>query len=341
MSIFWMSLWVLMVGTPAPAQDAEATPRDRILQSLRDRVAPSVVALEVERVKDPEGGGGGVATAAHRDFYTRPRGPVSATVWEADGHVVTTYFNISGEIRSIAVVLPDGTRHPARLLGYDRKRDLALLKIDVTGLSVLPRAASYAQGEFVAVIGRSPDPAAPTLNQGILSACHRQLDTAVQMDAELNYGNVGGPLVNLAGELIGMTSHIRPREPWGQSSGVGFATKVSEIEKMLPRLKNGEKIDKEKEAWIGIQPGEGDPQHEGVEIGQVFPDTPASKAGLKEGDLIIRAGEKKVADIEDLKSEVVRHGVGEKLKLTVLRKAEKGQERREETVEVVLEENPN
>lgn len=335
--------WIAVLGSclPAAQEGEDGVSFERVLRALREKVAPSVVAVEVDRSADPDGETGTGPVASHRDYYNRPKGVTSGTIVEADGFILTTYFNVSGTLREIAVVLPDGTRHEAALVGFDRSRDIALLKIEAGNLPVLPRASSYRQGDFVALVGRSPDAELATLNQGILSAVSRHNGTAVQMDAELNYGNVGGALVNLRGELIGVASHIRPREAWGQSSGVGFATKVSEVEKVLPRLKKGEKIEKDPQPWIGIQGGEGDPQYEGVQIGQVVPNSPAAKAGLREGDVLHRVGGVKVADVEELRAEILKHKIGDKIVLSVLRKVDGEAERKEEKIEVTLEANPN
>lgn len=310
----------------------------RVLQALREKVAKSVVAVDVDRETDPEGRTGGGQFGTHTDYYNRPKGPTSGTVIDEGGFILTSYFNVSGKIRRIVVTAWDGKEHEAELLGFDQARDVALLRIDRKDLPVLPAAKEVRQGDFVAIVGRSPDKQTPTINHGILSATSRHRGTAVQTDAELNYGNVGGPLVNLRGELVGVTSHIRPREPWGQSGGVGFATKLSEIRKILPDLKEKKQIVEAKQPWLGISPGEGTAEVEGVEVGQVVPGSPAEKAGLQVGDVIVEFDGAKVKEFDDLRQKVLEKRIGDEVKLKLKRKEEKRWVEKE--LKVKLEERP-
>ncbi len=295
----------------------------RVLEKLREKAARSVVAVEVERSADPEGTGVGGAVSAHRDYYNRPEGPASGVVYEADGFILTSLFNVSGTIRKdgIRVTLPDGTVHPAELLGTDGRRDIALLKIDAKGLPTLPKAdlRGLGQGAFVAAVGRSPDKRVPTINLGILSALSRMNDTAVQTDAEMNYGNAGGALVTLKGELVGVACHVKPRSHWGQSGGIGFACKTAEIDKVLDRLKRKERIEAEKVPFLGIAIGGGDPDAPGLQVGRVEPGSPAEKAGLKEGDVIVELGGVKVVDFEDFRGALLSQKIGQEVAIKVRR----------------------
>lgn len=313
----------------------------RVLRKLREEVGRSVVAIEIAREKDPDGEGAG-STSAQNDYYSRPRGPVSGIVYEADGHILTSYFNVSGTIRpgGIRVTLPDGRELPGELLGWHQERDIALLKVDAKELPVLPKAdlAGVGQGSFLALVGRSPDKRSPTLNQGILSALNRMENSAVQTDAEMNYGNAGGALVTLRGELVGVASHVKPLTSWGQSGGVGFACKTAEIDGLLGRLKNREKIAAEPRPFLGVRPGEGDPAVEGMPVGQVLPDSPAAKAGLKDGDVITEFDGKKVADFESLRTLLRARKIGDEIPLKVKRKA--GDAVRELEFRVKLEGRP-
>jgi serine protease Do len=302
------------------AQDPDAGTVARVLQALREKVARSVVAIEVERDSDPEGRTGSGQVGSHTDYYNRPKGPTTGTVIDEDGYILTTYFNISGKVRTITVTAWDGKEYEAELLGFDQARDIALLKIDRKDLPVLPAAKEVNQGDFVVIVGRSPDKANPTMNHGILSATMRQRGTAVQTDAELNYGNVGGPLVNLKGELIGVTSHIRPREPWGQSGGVGFATKLSEIQKVLPDLKDRKQIVEAKQPFLGVGPGEGNAEVEGVEVGQIVPGSPAEKAGLQPGDILYEFDGAKITQFDELRQKIAEKKPGDEVVVKVKRK---------------------
>jgi S1-C subfamily serine protease len=308
----------------------------RALMEVREKVVKSVVAIEVDRESDPEGRTGSGPSSTHKDYYNRPSGPTSGTVIDEEGYILTSYFNVSGKIRRIVVTAWDGVEQEAELLGFDQSRDVALLKIDRKDLSPLSMAKEYRQGDFVVIVGRSPDKRLPTLNHGILSATTRQKGTAVQTDAELNYGNVGAPLVNLKGALIGVTSHIRPREPWGQSGGVGFATKISEIQKILPDLKEKKQILEAKQPFLGVAPGEGSAEVEGVEVGQIIPGSPAEKAALHVGDFIIEFDGTKVTQFDDLRQKILEKRVGDEVKLKIKRK--NGATWEEKELKVTLEE---
>jgi serine protease Do len=305
-------------------QAADAPP----LEALRERTAKSVLALDVDRSEDPDGKMGRGALSTHSDYYNRPKGPVSAVVWDAEGHVVTSQFNVSGTIKKggLRATLPDGRSVEAVLLGWDEEKDVALLKVPGGGLTPLPRAdlARLAQGSFVALVGRSPDRAHPTLNLGVLSAFQRMRGTAVQSDAETNYGNAGGALVTLRGELIGVACQVKPDAVWGQSGGVGFACKLASIDAVFERLKAGERIAAPKRPDAGFHPGEGDPEVQGVQVGQVRPESEAEKAGLKPGDVITEFDGKPLTDFESLREILDEKKIGDVVDLKVRRRLQKG-----------------
>jgi S1-C subfamily serine protease len=306
------------------AQDGDAA----ALEALRARVGASVLALDVDRSEDPEGKMGRGALAAHSDYYNRPKGPVSAVVWDAEGHVVTSAFNVSGTIRKggLRATLPDGRVVEAALLGSDEEKDVALLKVAAAGLRPLVRAdlSTLAQGSFVALVGRSPDRAQATLNLGVLSAFQRMRGTAVQSDAETNYGNAGGALVTLRGELVGVACQVKPDAVWGQSGGVGFACKLASIDAVLDRLKAGERIAAPKRPDPGFFPGEGDPDVQGVQVGQVRPESEAEKAGLKPMDVITHVDGKPLTDFESLREILDEKKIGDVVDVKLKRRLPKG-----------------
>lgn len=314
-----MNLAVALILAAVP-QDGDETAKT--LRTLLEKVSPSVVAIEVVRKSDPEGKKGGGQAGVHEDYYNRPAGPATGVILSADGYILTCAFNVSGDVQRITV-LSNGRRYEAKALGWDGKLDVALLKIDAKDLPVLPRAKleDARQGDFLCVIGRAPDPAAPTINLGILSALSRQAGTAVQTDAEVNYGNVGGPLVNLQGELLGIVAHVRPRAAWGQSGGVAFASKMAEIDKVLETLKKppSEGAKETKGPWIGILAGAPRDGIEGVIVDQILPNSPAEEAGLDSGDVITALDGKPVKAIEGLKAELAKKAVGVDREMTIKR----------------------
>jgi len=316
---------LLAVGLLAQSDDLA-----QLLRKLRTEVGRSVVAIEVQRETDPDGHGGRGAVAQHEDYYNRPKGPTSGVIYEADGFILTSYFNISGGLKKdgIKVTLASGKECSAELLGFDEQRDIALLKIAEKGLPALPKAdySKLSQGLFVVLVGRSPDKENPTINLGILSAMSRMEKAAVQTDAEMNYGNVGGALVNLRGELVGVACGIKPKTPWGQSGGVGFACKTAEIDALLPRLKNREHILAEKKPFLGIRPGEGNPEVEGLQIVEVLKDSPAEKAGIKKDDVLTELDGKKLTDFESLRDVLSEKKVGDDVTIKAKRKKGKAKE---------------
>jgi len=159
--------------------------------------------------------------------------------------------------------------------------------------------------------------------------------TAVQTDAEMNYGNAGGALVTLKGELIGVACNIKPDTVWGQSGGVGFACKAAEIDALLPRLKKGERIEAPKQPFLGIRAGEGNPDIEGIQVVDVMKDSPAEKAGIKKEDVLVEMAGVKITDSESLKEALEPHQIGEEVVLKVMRKAKEGWQ--EKTFKLKLE----
>jgi serine protease Do len=306
--------------------DSEAL--GRLLSRLREQAARSAVSIDILRDSDPEGQGPTGPSASGRDYYRRPKGPCTGTIVDAEGWIATSWFNVSGGIRRITVSTHDRKAHEAKLAGFDVPRDVAILKIDAKDLPVLSVAApaDLCHGTFCAVIGRAPDPEVPTITCGILSATNRFKNSAVQTDAEMNYGNAGGPLVTLEGRLIGVTNHIKPTEAWGQSGGIGFAVKTDLVVAMLEKLKKGEKVAVEKilEPWLGIVPGDGVGGVEGVEIAQVIPGHGAEAAGLQPGDVLVEFDGTPVVEVEELKKLVQARKIGDEVGVKLKRKGDGG-----------------
>ena len=298
------------------------------LRSIRRETARSVVAIHVTRLSDPDGTSGPGSAASHRDYYNRAKGPASGVIYESDGIIITSWFNVSGEIAKdgLHVTLPDGRKLPAKLRGYDEERDIALIKVDAKDLPALKKADPklLGQGTLVALVGRAPDPLIPTINFGILSAMSRMDGAAVQTDAEMNYGNTGGALVTLKGELVGVACNINPNTAWGQSGGVGFACKTTEIDSVLEKLKRGEKIEAKARPYLGIRPGEGNPDVVGLQVTEVLPSTPAARAGLKAMDVITEFGGVKIVDSQSLSDAIKKRSIGEEVELKIKRKTIKG-----------------
>lgn len=340
MRLAWAAI-LLAAAPAASAQEGVSEAAAKALRALRDSAGKSVVAIEVVRDSDPEGRTGSGGAGSHLDYYNRPAGPCSGTILTEDGYILTCAFNVSGGVKKITVMLADGREFEGKRLGYHMDLDVALVKIEAAGLPVLPRAdlSKAAVGDLAAVLGRAPEKGAVTVNLGILSALGRWKNTAVQTDAEMNYGNLGGPLVTLKGELLGIASHIRPRSPWGQSSGVGFATRMPDIEKVLEELKKSKTTERKgREPWMGVHAGEPAEGAEGIPVDQVAANSPAEEAGLESGDLLLEVGGARVKTLAEYKAALGRHKAGDEIDVKFRRTTPKGSE--EKTVKVRLVENP-
>jgi S1-C subfamily serine protease len=306
---------LLAAAAGAARADDPLAPLDRAIAQASARAAPAVVAIEVGR--NPAKAGAPVEavpavmpgrTRSLIDYYTRPKGPVSGVVLEPDGWILTSYYNVQGEVRDVAV-LHEGRRLSAVLVGWSELHDIALLKVDAKNLQTLEAAKpeETVPGRLCVLVGRSPVPDRPTVTWGVVSALHRWEDTSLQTDAEMNFGSAGGALVDLDGRLLGISSHIADRTPWGQSSGVGFATRLEKIREILPRLKAGEKIERQI-GYLGVRFSD-EAEGDGVRIVHVAPDrpgvpSPADKAGLQAGDVILEYGEKPVNNVDLLIEEL-------------------------------------
>ncbi|OGG48869.1 MAG: hypothetical protein A3F84_28145 [Candidatus Handelsmanbacteria bacterium RIFCSPLOWO2_12_FULL_64_10] len=329
---------LLLLAALAQEDDLEAKftrSLGKVAAAVAEASAPSVVAIEVDRDPRSDGDGFNPNQGAAPDYYRRPEGLVSGAIVGADGWILTSYFNVSGEIRGIKV-RQDSKTWPAKLVGYDKPKDIALLKIEAEGLPVLRTAVmeEIKTGRTVFVMGRSPDASRATITDGIVSAVHRFKESAIQVDAEMNFGSTGGPCLDAQGRLVGIAAHINPKSSWGQSGGVGFVTRIDAIEGVLEKLKKGEKIEKAKTPWIGIL-GADSEDPEGVRVQEVLSGSPAEAAKLEADDVIVEVDGKKVATLAELQQTVQGRKVDQDVTLTIVRKG------KEQKVKVTLGENPN
>ncbi len=217
--------------------------------------------------------------------------------------------------------------YDAKIIGRDPETDLALLKIEAgNGLTVLEFANSDATkvGEWVLAIG-NPFGLGHTVTAGIISAKGRHIgagpfDSFLQTDASINPGNSGGPLLDMDGKVVGINTAI---VQGGQ--GIGFATPSSQADKIIAQLKSGKKIQR---GWLGITMQELDDnaakalglkEPKGVLVAQVIPGDPADKAGMRAGDVIVKASGAAVDTPAALLNRIAGLKPGEKVVLTVLR----------------------
>src|SRR4030095_6456317 len=143
-------------------------------------------------------------------FARRPVAWCSGVVIEPNGTILTTYFNVSGKIKSVKVMLADGRALDAKILGCHGGYDLAPLRVAAEGLPTL-KAAPVDQlkaGNPLLALGRAPDGKGLTVNPGLVRAASRTSGRALQLDSKLNYGNVGGPVVDLEGRLVAVSCKV-------------------------------------------------------------------------------------------------------------------------------------
>ncbi len=256
-----------------------------------------------------------------------PRGVGSGFIISADGYVMTNHHVVDGA-DEIIVTLPDKREFKAKLIGSDRRTDVALVKIDATGLPTLPIGdpATLKVGEWVIAIG-SPFNLENTVTAGIVSAKGR--DTGdflpfIQTDVAVNPGNSGGPLINMRGEVVGINSQIFTTS--GAYAGISFAIPIDEAMRVQEQLRTTgrvirgrigvgiDSVSKELAETLGL------PRQQGALVTQVERDSPAEKAGVEAGDVILRFDGKTIDRATDLPRIVGGTKPGSKVTMTVWRK---------------------
>jgi serine protease Do len=328
-------------GTPSAssAQTLPSTNPDAISSSRRTaitdavaRVAPAVVTVQTEVIER-------VAADVFEQFFGGRSGQRAAAglgsgfIVKSDGTIVTNAHVISGATK-ISVALRDGTTYPAKLLGSDEANDLAVIKIEAKGLPVAPLGSSsnLIVGEWAIAIGNPYGfllaNSEPSVTAGVVSGTGRNLATEsegagvyvdmIQTDASINPGNSGGPLVNAAGEVIGVNSSIF--SPSGGSIGLGFAIPINRAKRVADDLLAHGVV---RRPWIGIQPqlttARGGGPAKGVVVASVVQGSPAAQAGIREGDVLVRSRERVLHNPYDWFAELLELRVGEKVNLTVRR----------------------
>jgi putative serine protease PepD len=249
----------------------------------------------------------------------------SGFVVDANGHIITA-AHVVDNATSIKVTFADGTTRTATLTGKDDATDVAVLKVDPSGLTLHPlklgRSASLDVGDAVAAIG-SPFGYEESLSTGIVSGLDRTIEApngftvahAIQTDAALNPGNSGGPIVDSSGRVIGIADQIATNGSSEQSSGVGFAVPIDLIESELADLEAGRTVT---HAYLGVSTTEST-RTRGAVVASVTAGAPASAAGLKAGDVVTTIDGKQISGSGDLVSAIAGHDPGDRITITVRR----------------------
>ena len=236
--------------------------------------------------------------------------------------MLTSASHLEGKIKQIYIYLPDGTRADAMLVSKDEYYDLAVLKVEPTALGKMkpiewaPKPLS--QGAAIAVLGRSEPPGRITLNSGSVSAVGRYEGSCTQISGLIDYGNLGGPVIDLDGHVVGMAVHLNEKTPWRQNCGVGFMLNADMNAKVLQDLLAGKKPSRPGRPFLGL---ESDPTGDvkGAKIRSVTLKGPAALAGLMAGDMITVFDAKPVENWPTLLLALHSKKPGDTIKLTIKR----------------------
>ncbi len=359
--------WPLLVGTTlgaaAPAQAQQTPPAATSVRGLPDftdlvdQVGPAVVNIRtLERVRSGGPANSGPMDEEMREFFRRffgvplpdgprpgprqnrpqqqpdqevPRGVGSGFILSPDGFVMTNAHVVDGA-DDVLVTLPDKREFKAKIIGADKRTDVAVVKIDATGLPAvrIGDVRRLRVGEWVMAIG-SPFGLENTVTAGIVSA--KQRDTGdylpfIQTDVAVNPGNSGGPLINMRGEVVGINNQIFSRS--GGFMGISFAIPIDEAMRVSDQLRTTGRVTRGR---IGVQIAEvtrdvaesiglGKPQ--GALVRSVESGSPAEKAGVEAGDIITRFDGRAIDKASDLPRMVGNTKPGTRGAMTVFRRGQ-------------------
>jgi serine protease Do len=334
----------LLMASSGPANAASpgspVTTLDRFsdeLRALSEKVAPSVVQVVASGYTSSGGGKAGL--------FAREQSTGSGVVIGSDGSVATNAHVVEGasEIyvlvrttpaaKGVSIVAPRSRRLPARLVGIDKQTDVALLEIEGDAPPPLPIGDSQElqQGQLVLAFG-SPLGLENSMTLGVVSAVARQLKPEdpmiyVQMDAAVNPGNSGGPLVDTQGRMVGLNAMIYSQS--GGNEGIGFAIPSHIVKPITDQIRKHGRV---RRGWIGaraqtitptLAQGLGLGQDFGVVLADVLPEGPAAKAGLKIGDLVLSLDGRPMENARQFEVNLYRRAVGDAVSLTTQRGAAK------------------
>ena len=307
--------------------------------TLAERASPAVVNVKASRTVasamprmprefeeffgNPFGGGHGHG-GPRREFKVPSLG--SGFVISPEGYIVTNNHVVE-DVDEIVVVLSDGEELEATVVGRDPKTDIALIRVEPEkSLSSLPLGDSDAvrPGEWVVAIG-NPFGLEHTVTAGIVSAKHRNIgqgsyDDFIQTDAAINPGNSGGPLLNLRGEVIGINTAINP-----QANTIGFTVPINMAKQILPQLRADGRVTR---GWLGVVIQHVTPElaeafdlsaDQGALVSRVMEGSPAERAKLQVGDVIVEFDGEPIEEWNELPRVVAGTSVDKSVKLVVVR----------------------
>ena len=306
--------------SPGAAPPPEIAKLNDFMNTLAEKLKPALVQVRVRRAIEPQSEGS--------DPFGSPeerRSSGSGFLIRQDGYLITN-AHVVAEAERIQVKLADGRRFDGRLIGLDDRVDLALVKIEATSLPAadLGDSNKLRVGEFVLALGH-PFGLEQTVSFGIVSRKGAPLMVAapgfdfIQTDAAVNPGNSGGPLVNMAGEVVGVNSMA------ARNGSIGFAIPVNLVKGLLPQLAEKGKVEW---GWLGVsiaEIGEDDlakynlKEARGVLIRQVVAGQPADQGGVKANDVVLAVDGSAVDEPRDLQRIIASTPIGKTVKLSVMR----------------------
>jgi len=353
--VFACALALSAVGAALPITAAQAQTRTLPdFTDLVDQVGPSVVNIRTVEKVAQRGAGNGEMDEEMQEFFrrffgqpapgtprqtprpnrpqepqeeTRPRGVGSGFILSPDGFVMTN-AHVVEDASEVLVTLPDKREFKAKIIGADKRTDVAVVKIDATGLPALKMGdvSKLRVGEWVMAIG-SPFGLENTVTAGIVSA--KQRDTGnylpfIQTDVAINPGNSGGPLINMRGEVVGINSQIYSRS--GGFMGISFSIPIDEAIRVSEQLRTSGRVSRGR---IGVSIDEvtkdvaesiGLGKAQGALVRSVEAGSPGEKAGVEAGDIITKFDGKAIERPSDLPRLVGNTKPGTKSTLTVFRR---------------------
>ncbi len=295
------------------------------LSALEDQITGAVEKLSESVV-------GIDSTKLSRDFrygLVPIEGQGTGVIIDGNGIIVTNNHVID-DATKVQVNLKDGRSFVGEVIGSDPATDVALIRVDATGLpyATLGDSESLKVGQIVLAIGNALGlPGAPTVSMGVISALGRPLpgtdfvlEGLVQTDAAINPGNSGGPLADLEGRVVGLNTAMIPF-----AQGVGFAIPSDTIKRIVDEIsKNGRVV----RPWLGISGMDvnrsvakryGLSVESGVLLAEVLREGPARASGLREGDIVVKIGGNKVEHMKDLVTALSRSKIGDELVVLFMR----------------------
>lgn len=301
---------------------------DAALGEVIEKISPAVVQIVVTGYAPADGGVSGA--------IVRQRALGSGVIVDPDGYIVTNAHVVAGAQR-VRILLPEGRGpaahtarriHDARVIGADPEIDLALLKIDARDLPTLVLGRREVRpGQLVFAVG-SPEGLASTVTMGVVSSVARQPDPArpvvyIQTDAPINPGNSGGPLVDTDGNVVGINTFILTQG--GGSEGLGFAIPSDVVKYVYESLRRHGRVEHSviglaaQGITPGLAAGLGLSQDWGVVVGDVAPGSPAERAGVRAGDVIVSVDGRPIDGMPSLAPAIYMHPADAPLALVLRR----------------------